>query len=93
MKIILEKRQEHSARMAILSPLIAIGLTILVGGIIFAMRGLNPFSALFVYFIIYGQSDGIFTGYNEWSHWSTWGVLIYCCNGELPFGSSGRLMF
>ena len=51
MKIILEKRQEQSAKMALLSPLIAIALTILAGGIIFALRGLNPFSALFVYFI------------------------------------------
>ena len=51
MKLILEKRSEHSTKMAILSPLIAIALTILVGGIIFALRGLNPFYALYVYFI------------------------------------------
>ena len=51
MKLILEKRAEQSKKMAILSPLIAIALTILVGGIIFAMRGLNPFFALYVYFI------------------------------------------
>ena len=51
MKIILEKRAEQSAKMALLSPLIAIALTVLVGGIIFALRGLNPFHALFVYFI------------------------------------------
>ena len=51
MKIILEKRAEHSKRMAILSPIIAIALTVIVGGIIFALRGLNPFHALYVYFI------------------------------------------
>ncbi|NNE21202.1 MAG: ABC transporter permease [Rhizobiales bacterium] len=37
--------------MAVLSPLIAIALTVLVGGIIFAVRGLNPFYALYIYFI------------------------------------------
>jgi simple sugar transport system permease protein len=51
MKLILEKRQEHSARMAVLSPLIAIALTVLIGGIIFALRGINPAYALYVYFI------------------------------------------
>ena len=51
MKLILEKRSEHSAKMAILSPIIAIGLTVLIGGIIFALRGLNPFYALYIYFI------------------------------------------
>ena len=51
MKLILEKRAEHSQKMAILSPLIAIALTVLVGGIIFAVRGLNPFYALYIYFI------------------------------------------
>ena len=51
MKLILEKRAEHSKQMAILSPLIAIALTVLVGGIIFAVRGLNPFYALYIYFI------------------------------------------
>ena len=51
MRLILEKRAEHSARMAVLSPLIAIVLTLVTGGIIFALRGLNPFSALYVYFV------------------------------------------
>ncbi|MBM3519221.1 MAG: ABC transporter permease [Alphaproteobacteria bacterium] len=51
MQLVLEKRGEQSVRMAILSPLIAIALTVIVGGIIFALRGLNPFEALYVYFI------------------------------------------
>ncbi len=51
MKLILEKRQEHSQAMAYLSPVIAIALTVVIGGIIFALRGLNPFEALFIYFI------------------------------------------
>jgi simple sugar transport system permease protein len=37
--------------MAILSPFIALALTVIAGGIIFALRGLNPFEALYVYFI------------------------------------------
>ena len=51
MRLILEKRGEQSVRMAILSPFIALALTVIAGGIIFALRGLNPFEALFVYFI------------------------------------------
>ena len=51
MRLVLEKRAEASGRMAILSPIIAILLTLVTGGIIFALRGLNPFSALYVFFV------------------------------------------
>lgn len=51
MKVILEKRAERSRQMALLSPVLAIFLTLLAGAIIFALRGLNPLSALYVYFI------------------------------------------
>ncbi len=51
MRLVLEKRQEHSTKMALLSPVIALCLTVIVGGIIFALRGLNPFEALYVYFV------------------------------------------
>jgi simple sugar transport system permease protein len=51
MRLILEKRAERSVTMALLSPLIALVLTVIVGGIIFALRGLNPLEALYVYFI------------------------------------------
>lgn len=51
MRLVLEKRGEQSIRMAILSPFIALALTVIAGGIIFALRGLNPFEALYVYFI------------------------------------------
>lgn len=51
MRLVLEKRSEHSAKMALLSPVIALCLTVIAGGIIFALRGLNPFEALYVYFI------------------------------------------
>jgi simple sugar transport system permease protein len=51
MRLVLEKRPEHSAKMALLSPVIAILLTLVTGGIIFALRGLNPFEALYVYFV------------------------------------------
>ena len=51
MRLVLEKRAERSDRMALLSPLIAIALTLLTGGIIFALRGLNPFEALYAYFV------------------------------------------
>jgi ABC-type uncharacterized transport system permease subunit len=51
MRLVLEKRAEHSARMALLSPVIALCLTVIVGGVIFALRGLDPFEALYIYFI------------------------------------------
>ena len=51
MRLVLEKRPERSRRMALLSPLIAIVLTLVTGGIIFALRGLNPFNALYIYFV------------------------------------------
>jgi simple sugar transport system permease protein len=51
MRLVLEKRPEHSARMALLSPVIALCLTVIAGGIIFALRGLNPFEALYIYFV------------------------------------------
>ena len=47
----LEKRQERSATMALLSPVIAVALMLVTGGIIFAMRGLDPIAALAVYFV------------------------------------------
>lgn len=51
MRLVLEKRAEHSVKMALLSPIIALCLTVIAGGIIFALRGLNPFEALYTYFV------------------------------------------
>ncbi|MGQ0485358.1 MAG: ABC transporter permease [Hyphomicrobiales bacterium] len=51
MRIMLEKRGEHSDAMAVLSPFIAFALTLVTGGIIFALRGDNPVAALYVYFV------------------------------------------
>ena len=51
MKIILEKRSERSKGMALLSPVLAISITVVIGGIIFSGLGLDPFHALYVYFI------------------------------------------
>ncbi len=51
MRVTLEKRTEHSTLMALLSPFIALALTVVAGGIIFAFLGLNPLHALYVYFI------------------------------------------
>jgi general nucleoside transport system permease protein len=51
MALVLEKRGETSNTMALASPFIALALTVITGGIIFALRGDNPFSALYVYFI------------------------------------------
>ena len=51
MQLVLEKRAERSTTIALVSPLIAIGLTIVTMSILFAILGKNPISALIVYFI------------------------------------------
>src|SRR5260370_33325202 len=51
MQLVLEKRAERSNTIALVSPLIAIGLTIVTMSILFAILGKNPISALSVYCI------------------------------------------
>src|ERR1700693_3299152 len=51
MQLVLEKRAERSTTIALISPLIAIGLTIVTMSILFAILGKNPILALGVYFI------------------------------------------
>jgi ABC-type uncharacterized transport system permease subunit len=51
MRLVLEKRAERSTAMAVLSPAIALCLTVIAGGIIFALRGADPFEGLYIYFI------------------------------------------
>lgn len=51
MRLELEKRAEDSKLMSLLSPVLAILLTLASGAVLFAMLGLNPAEALFVYFI------------------------------------------
>ena len=51
MQLVLEKRAERSNTIALISPLIAIGLTMVTMVSLFAILGKNPLSALFVYFI------------------------------------------
>ena len=51
MQLVLEKRAERSSMIALISPLIAIGLTLVTMTIMFAILGKNPFTALVVYFI------------------------------------------
>jgi simple sugar transport system permease protein len=51
MKLVLERRAERSTTIAIVSPLIAIALTLVTMVILFAALGKNPVTALTVYFI------------------------------------------
>ncbi len=51
MQLVLERRAERSAKIAILSPLLAIALTLVTMAILFAILGKNPIAALYVYFI------------------------------------------
>jgi simple sugar transport system permease protein len=51
MRIELIRRPERSAAMALLSPLIAIALTVIAGFFIFLASGVDPLGALYVYFI------------------------------------------
>lgn len=51
MQLILEKRAQASRLMHIASPLLAISLTVLLGGVVFAAMGQPPLTALYIYFI------------------------------------------
>src|SRR5271156_3001154 len=51
MQLVLEKRAERSNTIALISPLIAIGLTIVTMTILFVILGKNPILALHAYFI------------------------------------------
>lgn len=51
MRIEIQKRPTHSRLYAVLSPFVALALTVIVGGIMFAALGKNPFSALYSFFI------------------------------------------
>jgi general nucleoside transport system permease protein len=47
----LEKRGERSAAMAVASPFIALALTVVTAAVIFALRGVDPLTGLYVYFV------------------------------------------
>jgi len=51
MKIELQKRPGSSAFFAIVSPFLALGLTLVAGAIMFQILGINPAAALYTYFI------------------------------------------
>ncbi len=51
MRLVLEKRAERSNYIALASPLLAIGLTLVTMSILFLILGKNPVMALYVYFI------------------------------------------
>src|SRR5882672_389866 len=51
MRLELVRRLEPSRLMTVLSPLMAVALTVVAGFIIFTIYGIDPFGALYVYFI------------------------------------------
>ncbi len=51
MQLVLERRSERSAVIAVAAPLIAVVLTIITFAILFAVMGKNPLLAMSVYFI------------------------------------------
>jgi len=51
MRIELEKRANPSTFFSVLSPFLALGLTVLAGGIMFALLGKDPISALYSFFV------------------------------------------
>ena len=52
MRIELIKRPQQSTFYAILSPFLALGLTLIAGAIMFSLLGKNPLDALYYYFIV-----------------------------------------
>ena len=51
MRLVLERRAERSVTIAIVSPLIAIALTLVTMAVLFALIGKDPIAAMVVYFI------------------------------------------
>jgi len=51
MRLVLERRPERSWAMALLSPVLAVFLTLVTGAFVFAALGLEPLHALHVYFV------------------------------------------
>jgi simple sugar transport system permease protein len=51
MRLVLERRAQRSRAMLALSPLLAVGLTLLFGAAMFSGLGLDPLAALHVYFV------------------------------------------
>ncbi len=51
MRLELVRRSEPSLAMTVLSPLIAVALTVVTGFVIFTIYGVNPFEALYVFFV------------------------------------------
>ncbi len=51
MRLDLEKRSDRSSLMALLSPIIAVALTLVFGAIVFWLRGVDPLHGLYVYFV------------------------------------------
>ncbi|MBT7331011.1 MAG: ABC transporter permease [Oceanospirillaceae bacterium] len=51
MQIVLEKRSQASSWMNVMSPVLAVSLTVIMGGLIFAAIGKPPLTALYLYFI------------------------------------------
>jgi general nucleoside transport system permease protein len=51
MQLVLERRPERSAVIAVASPLIAVALTIVTFAVLFAIMGKNPLTAIYAYFI------------------------------------------
>jgi simple sugar transport system permease protein len=51
LRIELIRRPEHSLIMSFLSPVLAIGLTLVLGFVIFAAIGIDPFRGIYLYFV------------------------------------------
>ena len=51
MRIELQRRSDHSKLFSVLSPFIALGLTLIAGAIMFTALGLNPAKAMYSFFI------------------------------------------
>ena len=51
MRLELVRRPEPSKTMTLLSPLVATALTVVTGFVIFRLYGVDPFEALYIFFI------------------------------------------
>jgi ABC-type uncharacterized transport system permease subunit len=64
MRVELVRRPQHSTLFSVLSPFIALVLTVIAGALMFSLLGKNPFEALYYYFV--EPLTGLWDENNRW---------------------------
>jgi simple sugar transport system permease protein len=68
MRLELVRRTQPSRRMALLSPLIAVALTVVTAFFLFMLYGVDPFRGVYIYFV--EPLEGLYSLYVHVRHWT-----------------------